>query len=80
MTKAMEIELTAARARELATSIRDTITETQMANTIASIKLAAEEGKFRVVIDEELAMPVKMMLKALGYGICLNEDTTEVSW
>lgn len=79
MTKAMEIELTAARARELATSIRDTITETQMANTIASIKLAAEEGKF-IITCEDLTVAAEVMLKALGYSIYRGKGGVEVLW
>lgn len=78
MAKTMEIGLTAAKARELATSIRDTITETQVANTIASIKLAAEEGKF-VVTCGDLTVAAEMMLKALGYSVYRGKGGTEVS-
>lgn len=79
MTKAMEIELTAARARELATSIRDTITDTQVTNAIASIKKAAGEGKF-IIACEDLTVAAEVMLKALGYSIYRGKGGVEVLW
>lgn len=81
MTKqTMEIELTAAKARELARDIREATTKRQVANAIASIKAAAEKGKYRVAIDGELTVPAQTILKALGYILFVTRNATEVSW
>ena len=74
------VELTAAKARELAKSVKGGKTATQVANAIADIKKAVKQGLFRISISETLTGDAKETLLALGYQIYSGNGYTEVSW